>query len=285
MLEILHYDFMIRALEAGIALGITYPILGVFLVLRRYAFMADTLAHISLAGVALGLWLGVAAAFSPLLTISVALLGAMIVDKLRSSQKLSAEALLALVMSGGVALAVVLFGLSRSAPVDITSYLFGSLLTVTSTEVKVILTVSSIVLLVVTIFFKEFFFVCYHEELARASGLPVDQLNTAFILMMSVAVAVGLRVVGSLLVSALIVIPVLTALLISSSFRQVIWFSLGIGLFSSIIGLTSSYFLGLATGGCIALTTILTFVAVLAGKNLVLKFSKKRITANTDKPM
>lgn len=268
MLEMFHYDFMIRALEAGIAAGIICPAVGVFLVLRRYAFMADTLAHISLAGVALGFWLGVPLVFSPFVTIVVVLLGALVVEKLRASQKLSAEALLALVMSGGLALAVVLFGLSRSTPVDITSYLFGSLLTVSQTDVRMILAVGVGVIMLLALFYKEFYFICFDEESSRVAGLPVDRLNLVFTLMVAVTVTVGLRVVGTLLVSALMVIPVLTALLVAGSFRQVVLISGSVGVVASLAGLAASYHLGIAAGGCVVLVALLIFGVVLGGKNL-----------------
>jgi len=259
VLTMLQYDFMLRALAAGAATGLMCPALGVFLVLRRYSFMAETLAHISLAGVAFGLWLGVAQEFSSFLTVLVAVAGALLVDRLRVSQRLSADALLALVMSGGLALAVIFFGLARGGALDITSYLFGSLMTVTVADLRLILVVTGAVFLFLWLLFKELFFICSDEEAARVSGLPVDRLNQLFIVLVALAVAVSLRVVGTLLVGALMVIPVLAALLTGRSFRQVFFLSLGLGILSTLFGLTASYRFGLAAGGCVVLVALCLF--------------------------
>lgn len=260
------YDFMIRALVAGLATGIICPAIGVFLVLRRYSFMADTLAHISLAGVALGLWLGIASAFSPVLTLIVAVLGAVLVDKMRLWQKGSADALLALIMSGGMALAVIFFGLARSVSLDITSYLFGSLLTVSGEDLLLILAVAGLVMAVIVIFYKELFAISFDEESARVAGLPVDKLNILFIFMVALTVAVSLRAVGTLLVGALMVIPVLAALHVANSFRQVVMIAVSIGITATLVGLVASYHFGIATGGCIVVTTLLIFGSIVTIK-------------------
>jgi len=279
-MDMLHYDFMIRALIAGLITGLICPALGVFLVLRRYSFMADTLAHISLAGAAFGLWAGVAAEFSPLLTLLVAMIGALMVDHLRVRSRLSAEALLALVMSGGLALAVVFFGLSRGGALDITSYLFGSLMTVNAADLWLILIVGAAVILFLLFLAKELYFICSDEEAARVSGLPVDLLNRIFILLVAMTVAVSLRVVGTLLVGALMVIPVLTSLIVGRSFRQVFYLSLVLGVLSSLLGLTASYQFGLAAGGCVVLVALAFFVVSYGIKGILTLFKKRSLVKN-----
>lgn len=273
-MAMLHYDFMIRALIAGLVIGMICPALGVFLVIRRYSFMADTIAHISLAGVAVGLWLGVASSISSLLTIIVAVLGALAVDYLRSRTSLSADALLALMMSGGLALAIIFFGLAKGAPMDITSYLFGSLMTVSSGDLRLILVVAGIVLLFLVLLYKELYFICSDEVCARVSGLPVDQLNLIFVFLVAITVAISLRVVGTLLVGALMVIPVLASLIIGRSFKQVFCFSLVLGIISTLLGLTASYQCGLAAGGCVVLTALFFFVLFYTVKQLLIYFKR-----------
>ncbi|NLH28085.1 MAG: metal ABC transporter permease [Syntrophomonadaceae bacterium] len=280
MMDMLHYDFMIRALFAGLITGLICPALGVFLVLRRYSFMADTLAHISLAGVAFGLLIGVAAEFSLLFTLGVATVGALIADYLRVRSRLSADALLALVMSAGLALAVVFFGLSRGGALDITSYLFGSLMTVSAADLWLILIVGTIVLLFLIFMAKEMYFICSDEEAARVSGLPVDLLNRIFILLVAMTVAVSLRVVGTLLVGALMVIPVLTSLIVGRSFRQVVYLSLALGVLSSLLGLTASYQFGLAAGGCVVLVALAFFIVSYGIKQLFTLFKKRWVVKN-----
>lgn len=276
----LQYDFMLRALAAGVATGLMCPALGVFLVLRRYSFMAETLAHISLAGVAFGLWLGVAQEFSSLLTVLVAVAGALLVDRLRARQGLSADALLALVMSGGLALAVIFFGLARGGALDITSYLFGSLMTVSTADLWLILVVAGVVFFFLFLLSKELYFICSDEKAARVSGLPVDRLNQLFIFLVALTVAVSLRVVGTLLVGALMVIPVLAALLTGRSFQQVFFISLGIGLLSTIFGLTASYWFGLAAGGCVVLAALCLF-GICYGIRSLFSFYKQRYVLKT----
>ncbi|SHJ23271.1 metal ABC transporter permease [Desulfofundulus thermosubterraneus] len=260
--EIFAYDFMVRALLAGLVVGVLCPAVGVFLVMRRYAFMADTLAHVSLAGVALGMILGV---FPSLTTLGVTLAAAVGVERLRATGRLHGEAVLALMMSSGLALAVVLISLARGFNVDIMGYLFGSILTVGSGDLLLILAVGAVVLVMLSFFYKELFFISFDEECARVAGLPVDRLNVLFILLVALTVTVATRVVGILLVSALMVIPVLTAQLFSGSFRRLFWLSQVLGITVCFWGLILSYHLGTAPGGSIVLLAAAVFALVQLG--------------------
>lgn len=264
-MSLLHYDFMLRALLAGLMVGVICPAVGVFLVMRRYAYMADTLAHVSLAGIAVGLLLNVSPS---LLTTAVALLAALFVERLRAAGRLYGEAVLALVMSSGLALAVVLISLARGFNIDIMSYLFGSILTVGRGDLLLILLAGVLVLGLIAGYFKELYFISFDEECARVAGLPVDRLNLIFILAVALTVSVALRVVGTLLVGALMVIPVVTAQLLAGNFRQVFFFSLILGMLVSLGGLTASYYLGTASGGSIVLLAAALFVLVQGGAAL-----------------
>lgn len=280
MLEMFSYDFMVRALAAGLMVGVMCPAVGVFLVLRRYAFMADTLAHVSLAGVALGMILGF---FPPLTTLAVTVLAALVIERLRAAGRLYGEAILAMVMASGLALAVVLISLMRGFNVDIMGYLFGSILTVGPGDLLPILVVGAVVLGLLAYFYKELFFISFDEECARVAGLPVDRLNLLFICLVALTVSVGLRVVGSLLVSALMVIPVLTAQLLSGSFRRLFWLSLVLGVTVCFWGLTLSYRLGTAAGGSIVLLAAAVFGLVQAGTALWRARQRRLATASRGK--
>ncbi|AEG16925.1 ABC-type transporter, integral membrane subunit [Desulfofundulus kuznetsovii DSM 6115] len=260
--EIFSYDFMVRALLAGLVIGLLCPAVGVFLVMRRYAFMADTLAHVSLAGVALGMILGV---FPSLTTLGVTLAAAVGVERLRATGRLHGEAVLALMLSTGLALAVVLISLARGFNVDIMGYLFGSILTVGPADLLLILAVGAVALALLSFFYKELFFISFDEECARVAGLPVDRLNMLFILLVALTVTIATRVVGILLVSALMVIPVLTAQLFSGSFRRLFWLSLVLGVTVCFWGLLLSYHLGTAPGGSIVLLAAAVFMLVQLG--------------------
>lgn len=264
-MSLLQYDFMVRALLAGLMVGVICPAVGVFLVMRRYAYMADTLSHVSLAGIAAGLLLGL---FPPLTTLVLALLAALVIERLRATGRLYGEAVLALVMSSGLALAVVLISFARGFNIDLMSYLFGSILTVGPADLLLILLVGLLVLGMVACYYKELYFISFDEECARVAGLPVDRLNLLFILAVALTVSVALRVVGTLLVGALMVIPVLTAQLLAGSFRQVFVGALALGVAVSLGGLTASYYLGTASGGSIVLLAAALFVLVQAGTAL-----------------
>ncbi len=260
MLALFHYTFLWHGLLAGVLLAIIAPLIGIFLVLRRYALIADTLAHVSLAGVAIGLFLKL----PPLLTaMGAGVISALAMERLRVSQKTSGETALALFLSGGLALFVVLTSLARGFNSSVLSYLFGSLLTVTTSDLYTITLLGLVVLAVVGFFYKELVAVTFDEETARVNGLPVDTLNIIFMILTALTVALAIPIVGVLLISALLVIPVVTALQLKKNFKQTLvaaeLFSLG----AVISGLIISFYANLAAGGTIVLVSLGFFLLVL----------------------
>lgn len=258
MPEILQYGFMQRALLAGLMIGIIAPAIGVFLVLRRLSLIADTLAHVALAGVALGLLAGVHPALGALV---IGIIGAVGIERLRVSGRLFAEAALAIFLSGGLALAVVLLGLAGGFNVDLFTYLFGSVTAVQSQDLWVILAIGLGVVGAIILFYKELFALTFDEEAARVQGVPVDALNLLVTFLAAVTVVVAMRVVGVLLTSALIVIPAVTALRVARSFRGALWIAIGASVTAVLIGMTAAFYLDLAAGGAIVLAAILLFAA------------------------
>src|SRR6266849_1934359 len=169
MLNIFHYGFIIRGLEVGLIIGAIAPLIGMFLVLRRYSLIADTLSHVSLAGVAIGLLLKV----NPLLTaIASAVISSIAIERLRLSKRVFGESALSIFLSGSLALAIVLISLAHGFSVDLFYYLFGSIVTVKQSDVFIILTLGIIVLLTVIAFYKELLFITFDEEAAQVSGIP-----------------------------------------------------------------------------------------------------------------
>ncbi len=276
MFDFLQYDFMVRALLAGLAVGCVCPAVGVFLVLRGYSFMAETLAHVSLAGVAVGLLLGVLP-FPAIFFTAVA--AAVVVEFLRARRNLYHDALLALAMSGGLALAVVLFSYAKGFSVDVQGYLFGSILTVTPQDLWLITAIGALVFAVLIFLYKELYFISFDEECARVAGLPVQRINLLFIFMVAGTVSVAVRVVGALLVGALMVIPVMIALLLAKSFFQAFWLAVVTGAGVTLAGLVASYYLGTASGGTIVLLSVALFVVTLAGSRLKEFFQRRRSLA------
>src|SRR3989338_7997583 len=186
MLDIFQYSFVIRGLEAGIIVAIIAPLIGIFLVLRRYSLIADTLAHVSLAGIAIGLLLGINPVLTALGTTIVASLG---IEKLRTTKRIYGESALALFLSGSLALAVVLLSLSHGFNTSLFSYLFGSIVTVTTSDVYIIIALAVIVIATLILFYKELVYTSFDEEAAQVSGIPNRLLNTILIVLSAVTVS------------------------------------------------------------------------------------------------
>lgn len=256
MLEIFNYDFMVRAFVAGFAIAIIAPLVGIFLVTRRYSFMADTLAHVSLAGVAGAFLLGLQPVLAALV---LSITTALTVEKLRSSGKVLGEAGLAIFLSGGLALASVLISASKGINLNLSSVLFGSIATVTSTDLAIILGLGLVVVITILLIYRQLFAISLDEELAIVSGLPVRRLNQVLVVLAAIIVSLSMRIVGILLVGSLMVIPVLAAMQFKKSFLKTIILSVIISVFSVISGLFAAYYLGWASGGTITLIAILIF--------------------------
>lgn len=262
MLEIFQYAFMQNALVAGVLIAIICSVIGVFLVLRRMSLIGDGLAHISFGGLAAGLFFGV----YPLLSALVfSLLAALGIERLKK-MKVYGDAAIAIFFSFGLALGVVVISLSRGFTVDLFSYLFGSILAVSRNDLFFISALGVATIAVIAAFYKELLYITFDEDSARASGIAVESVNTALIVLTAMAVVMSMRIVGILLVSSFIVIPASVALILCRNFRQAILVSAAIGVTSVIAGLFASYYLDIAAGGAIVLALIFMFVIALAYK-------------------
>lgn len=260
MLTIFQYDFMIRAMIAGVMVAILCPFIGTFMVMRRYSNMADTLAHVSLFGVAIGLFLSI----NPLLgALGTSVLAGFLIERLRHSKRLEGDAILALILSGSLALALVLISLAHGLNADLFSYLFGSITTVTRFDLMLIGSLGILILGVGISFYKELFFITFDEELATADGLPTTFLNTLLIVLTALTVSVAMRIVGALLISALMVIPVLTAFQFKWSFQKTMGCAVGASLVAVVTGLIGSFYLDIAPGGSIVVVALGLFLLAL----------------------
>lgn len=268
MPEILQYTFMQKALLVGLLVGILCPFIGIFLVLRRLSMVGDTLAHVSLAGVLLGLlW-----KISPLpFALFLSAVISFVLEKLRVVFKNYAELSLAVVMSAGLGLSVILIGLTRSSDSSLSSLLFGSIIALTNEDILVIGILSLITVSLLLIFYREFFFVTFDEEGARLAGIPVNRYNHLLFFLAAMVIAIGLRIVGALLVSSLMVVPVASSLLLSRGFKMTLLWSVLLGILSVLTGLTASFYFDLAPGGTIVITSVIILFLILLLKK-VLKF-------------
>jgi zinc transport system permease protein len=264
--EFLAYGFMQRALAAGVVTAVICPAIGVFLIPRRLSLIADTLAHVALAGVALGLLLGV----SPLAgALVITGLGSLAIERLRTRGVLQGDAALAVFLSAGFAVAVVVISLARGFNADLFAILFGSIMTVGPVDVALIAGLGVLVLTTVRVFYAQLFAITLNEDLARTSGVPVSGLNLTLTVLTALTVVVSMRMVGVLLVSAMIVIPTLTGFAVARSFRMAVAVAIAAALVSMIGGLVAAFYLGLAAGGAVVLSALLLFAAAaLVGRRL-----------------
>ncbi|HBG47818.1 MAG TPA: metal ABC transporter permease [Deltaproteobacteria bacterium] len=257
MPEIFELDFMRRAFAAGILISVILPLIGVFLVVRRYSLMADTLAHVSLVGVAIGVLTNTQPVVS---AIAASTLAAVAIERLRGIKSLFAESILAIFLSGSLAVAVVIISLARGFNVDLLSYLFGSISTIGPVDLYMLSAVFVAVLLAITLLYKEFFLVSFDEEFAEAGGVNARKLNLLIVVLAAVTISLSMRIVGILLIGALMVIPVVSARQFDLSFRKTIFISIAFSLSSVISGLFLSYYLDLASGGTIVLIALAFFL-------------------------
>ncbi len=261
MPEFLQFGFMQRAFAAGAVTAVICPLIGIFLVPRRLSLIADTLAHVALAGVAVGLLLGA----SPILgALVVTVGGALGMERLRARGALQGDAALAVFLSGGFAVAVVLISLAQGFNADLFAILFGSILTVSPMDVWLILALGAVVVTTVVLSYRRLFAITLNEDLARTSGVQVTALNFTLTVLTALTTVVAMRMVGVLLVSAMIVIPTLTGFAIGTSFRRATVVAIVMALASVVIGLIAAYYLRLAAGGAIVLTALLIFAMAAA---------------------
>lgn len=257
MFDIFQYDFMVRAFIAGIAVALVAPTIGTFLVVRRYSLMADTLAHVSLVGVAIGL---VTKTQPVLIAIIAAIIAAIGIEKLRGTKRVFGESILALFLSGSLALASVIISAAGGFNTSLLNFLFGSITTVTKLDVYVITVMSFVILVLIVVFYNKFFLVSFDEELAKTDGIRAKTYSTLLVVLAAITVALSMRIVGVLLIGALMVIPVITAIQFGRGFRATILLSVAISFVSVLIGLFVSYFYSLASGGTIVVIALLMFL-------------------------
>src|SRR3989344_7285695 len=190
MLEIFQYSFMIRAFAAGLMIAVIAPLIGNFLVIRKFSLIADTLAHIALSGVAIGLLLGL----QPLVTtILVTVLAALAIEKLRTGKNIPGDAVLAMFLPGGLALSIVLISIANGFNANLFSYLFGSITTVQENELLLILGLGIVTIATIVILYKKLLYSSFDEESARVSGIPVEATNRVLILLTAITVSLSMR--------------------------------------------------------------------------------------------
>ena len=266
MVELFSYAFMQRAFLAGLGVSLTCAILGVFLVLRRDAMIGHGLAHVTFGGVALGMVLNVA----PLpVALGVAILSALGILKLKERAELYGDTAIGIISSLGMALGIFLVSLAGGFNLDLFGYLFGNVLAIDPGEVWASFLLALAVLATVAFFYQEFLFLTFDSESARASGIQVGRLDSLMAVLTAVTVVVGMKVVGILLISALLVIPAAAALQVARNFKGAMLLSAALALVSAAVGLTAAFFFDWPPSGTIVLMAGVLFLILLASRRWV----------------
>lgn len=255
------FEFMRLAFAAGAIVGLLAPVVGFFLVQRQLSLIGDGIGHVAFAGVAAGYLLGVSPVWTALVA---AIVGAAAIEWLRAHRTAAGDQALALVFYTGIAGGVVLISAAGALNANLFAYLFGSILTVTRAELLRIALLGLGALLLVAILLRALLAVAIDEEGARVSGLPVPLLNGAVSMLAALTIGISMRIVGILLIAALMVLPVIAAQRVAWSLRSTMGLSIVIGLGSVLAGLTGSYYFNMPPGGAIVLTAAAVFV-VAAG--------------------
>lgn len=260
-----NYAFMQNAFFAGMMIAFLASFGGSFIVLRRYSLLSETLAHVSLVGVAVGLLMGC----SPIWAAVVASLAASwLIEYLRSVHGIYSDSVLAIFLSGSLALAIVIVSLSGSFNASLFSYLFGSILSVTTEDLMVMGLFGGLSAAVLILFFKELYFIAFDEEVAQASGIRVMWLNFMLVSVIAVIIALSIRIVGTLLIGALMVMPTVSAIRFGYGFLKTVALSVLIALICVAAGLILSFYYALPSGAAIVLCLLAVFIfSLLANRN------------------
>ena len=262
-LEILGYSFIQKGLIAGAAIAIICSLMGMFLVLRRYSLFGDALSHMAFGGISLGLFIGI----YPLWTaFAVSVLGALGITKLRKSTKISGDAAIAVLLVSGLGIGVLLISATGGFKVDLFSFLFGSILLISTEDMLLILGISSGIVATLVALRKQLLHLTFDEEQAQVSGINTDKLNYVFVVLASVTVITSMRLVGILLISALIVLPNITAIMFGKGFKKTIALSVSMSVTSVVSGIILSYYLDLAPSGTIVMISVAMLVGTLLFK-------------------
>jgi zinc transport system permease protein len=264
MLELLQYSFMQKALLAGSVISITCALLGVFLILRRMALIGDGFSHIAFGGVAFGLFASkifdfIEEKYAFFIALIFSVISALGIVKLREYAKVYGDVSIGIVFSFALALGVILISLAHGFSVDLHSFLFGNIISITDEDVYLAMALGGIVFVLLALYQKELMYLSFDEVSAKVAGIPVSKLNTLLIVLTAIMVVISIRIVGILLISSFLIIPPAAALIVSRSFKQTLLISALFAFISLIVGLFGSYYLDLASGGAIVMCSILIF--------------------------
>jgi len=271
---LLQYEFLQNAFLTGIIIGIIAPLLGVFVVVRRQSLIADALSHVTLGGIAFSLYMDKKILANPVglnplyMGMAFSIVGSLLIEKLRTVYKHYQELAIPIIMSGGLGLSVIFISLADGFNTDLFSYLFGSVSAVSRADLWTIIAVAVVVITIVIFLYKELFLISFDEDHAKASGIPTKWIHFVFIILVAMVIAASMRIVGVLLVSSLMTLPVAASMRLANGFKQMIVYSVLFGEIAVFGGLISAYYLDLAPGGTIVMISISILLMAIGYKKV-----------------
>lgn len=265
------YEFLQNAFLSGLIIGIIAPLLGLYIVVRRLALIADALSHVALAGIAGSLYLSQQflffAALNPVyLGIASAVGGSLLIERLRGAYRHYEELAIPIILSAGIGLGAIFISLSKGFGADLIGYLFGSVSAVSRQDLFIVILIALIVITYIYFFTKELFAVSFDQEYAKVAGINSRYIQMGFMIITALVIGASMRIVGILLVSSMMTIPVAAAIQIAKSFKGAMIYSIIFGESAVIIGLVAAYYMDIAPGGTIVITSILILLSVLGWK-------------------
>ena len=258
--EIFKQDFMIKALITGIFIAISCSLLGVFLVLKNMSLIGDGLAHVSFAAIAIGLLVS----DKPIIiSIPIVIVASFLVLLLKEKAKIDADATIGLLSSFSIAVGVIIASVAKGFNIDLFSYLFGSILFISPSEMILSGLLAIILIVLVLLFYNDLFSITFDENFAKISGIKVRRINYLLSVLISVTIVLGIRIVGTMLISSLIVFPSVSALQISKGFKRTLMFSVLFSMIAVVLGIIFSYVLNVPTGALIVIVNAIIFLITL----------------------
>ncbi|MCG1224863.1 metal ABC transporter permease [Staphylococcus epidermidis] len=275
---LLNFDFIRYSLISGLLIGFIAPLIGAFIVVRRLSLIADALSHVTLGGISFGMFLltiiPVFSVINPMwFGILFAIIGALLIEKLRTSFSNYQEIAIPIIMSAGIALSAIFISLADGFNQEIVGLLFGSISAVNISDLTTIIIITIIVLIFIVLFYKELFILSFDEEYSKVIGIP-KWIQFLFIVIVAMVISASMRVVGILLVSALITLPIAISMRITKGFKQLIALSIILGELSVILGLIIAFYMNISPGGVIVVLLVVMLILTMTIQKLKIKFKK-----------
>lgn len=270
LLEILSYGFIQRALLAGTLIAVLCSVLGVFLVLRRLSLIGDGLAHVTFGSTAIALSLKLYSASALLVSLPIVLLSSLGILKLTEKARMSGDTAIGIVSALGISVGIILASGGGGYNVDLLSYLFGNILSITPEEVAIAALLFCVVMLLLYLFFQDLFAITFDEELARVSGIRTATINAVLVLLTALSVVLAMKLVGIMLISALLILPAASALQLARSFRTCVLMASLQGGCSVVAGIFVSFVTNLPTSATVVLLNLALFCLAFLARRCLL---------------